>query len=128
MSENNSKISSGIKSIQKREIHTSCIQQANGKDITISPKSLQNKMDENISIKYLMFVKAVLSNKEYSDIECQRILEEKWFDLITERLDDTEYLIQHYSPNLVNKLKEAKKTLSIMGDAVKKIFLHYHLF
>ena len=103
-----------IDKVQKREYHTSSISRSEVKDITISPKSLQNKWDENSTVKYLMTINDVLHNKDYSDEVKQRILEEDWFNLITERHDDLEYLTQRYSPKLVNKLTEAKKTLDIM--------------
>lgn len=85
--------------IQKREYH-----------------SLTKKSDNKIIFNYLDNIKNIISNNNNSIELKQSLIENSWLNIIEDKLNDEEFIIQRHKNKLNHVIFEAYKTLLILKE------------
>lgn len=106
------KLSNGI---QKREYHS-------------TSRLYSIKISKPIS-NYLIKIKELINNENYTSEEAQLRIEETWLDLAKNFIEDKELINKNIGKHLTSIFKEAFKTLNIKNDknTLKRKFKKYYL-
>jgi hypothetical protein len=111
------KTAKNLKSIQKRQYHTSP-----------SFKN-ENKLSFHLS-SYLNNIHDIINNKELNNKEAQKQIENSWVDIIKELHENPEFITSKYSHTLQNKLISAKNSLNslYLSGNLKRRFPSIYLY
>jgi len=55
-------------------------------------------------------------NNNYSAIEAQQIIENRWIDIINDQYTELKYIQKRHSHSFINKIHEAKETLNTLTE------------
>jgi len=77
--------------------------------------SLENEINKKSQIlTYLNTIKNIINNPNYKAEEGQEIIENKWIEIMSEKLEDKKFLINSHSNKLFNLLIKGNSTLDIL--------------